>query len=68
MRSIIELLIFLTFLNAAVGGVLVLVVRFTLEISNGIHTKNLMDSMANLSLGVVTEQGGGGTVEAAEIF
>jgi hypothetical protein len=45
-----------------------LVVRFAMEISNGIHPKDFMDGMTYFSLEVVTEQGRGRTVEVDEIF
>ena len=43
----------LDFLNLAFGGVLVLLLGFTLKIVNSIHLEDLMNLSANLILGMV---------------
>jgi hypothetical protein len=55
-------------MNPAFSRVLMLVMRFTLEILYCIHTKDFLDSTANLCLGIVTEEGIGGTMKSDEIF
>ncbi len=51
----------LDLLNPALRIVLVLVVRFTLEIGNVIHAQDLLNILSNLSLSIVTEDSIRGT-------
>ncbi len=51
----------LDLLNPVLSIVLVLVVRFTLEIRNAIHAQDLLNILSNLSLSVVTEESIRGT-------
>jgi hypothetical protein len=59
----------LDLLNLALSiVVLVLVVRFTLEVGDAVHAQNLLNILSNQSLGIVTEESIRGTFLANKIL
>ena len=59
---------FLDFLDLSFSKVLMLVVGFTTEVLDGVHTKDLFDSFTDLGFGVIAEECVGGTVRSDKIF